>query len=63
MRTLIRNGRMAFDNRVEQADVLLEGGRIAAIGQNQSPAARLGLALQGPASCEQQAPRSLKPEA
>ena len=33
MRTLIRNGRAALPDRVEQADVLVEDGRIAAVGQ------------------------------
>ena len=33
MRTLIRNGRAALDGRIEPADVLVEDGRIAAVGQ------------------------------
>jgi len=34
MRTIIRNGRVALEGRLDASDVLLEGGRIAAIGQN-----------------------------
>lgn len=34
MRTLIRNGRVAFEDRLEDSDLLLENGRIAAIGRN-----------------------------
>jgi dihydropyrimidinase len=33
MRTLIRNGRAALPDRVENADVLVEDGRISAVGQ------------------------------
>ena len=33
MRTLIRNGRAALADRIQDADVLVEGGRIAAVGQ------------------------------
>jgi dihydropyrimidinase len=33
MRTLIRNGRAALPDRVQDADVLVEDGRIAAVGQ------------------------------
>ena len=34
MKTLIRNGRVAFTDHIEESDVLLEGGLISAIGQN-----------------------------
>lgn len=41
MRTLIRNGRVALEDRLEASDVLLEGGHIAAIGQNLGAAERV----------------------
>ena len=40
MRTLIRNGRVALEDRLEHMDILLEEGRIAAIGQNLGAADR-----------------------
>lgn len=40
-RTLIRNGRLALEGRVEDGDLLLEGGRIAAVGKNLGSAERL----------------------
>ena len=41
MRTLVRNGRLASEGRVESADLLLEGGRIAAIGRDLGSADRV----------------------
>ncbi|MBL0211120.1 MAG: amidohydrolase family protein [Holophagaceae bacterium] len=41
MRTLIRNGRVAFEDRLEDSDLLLENGRIAAIGRNLGSADRV----------------------
>lgn len=40
MRTLIRNGRVALGDRLGASDILLEGGLIAAIGQNLGTADR-----------------------
>ena len=40
MRTLVRNGRVASEGRVESADLLLEGGRVAAVGRGLGPADR-----------------------
>ncbi len=33
MRTLVRNGRVASEGRVEETDLLLEGGRVSAVGR------------------------------
>ena len=41
MKTLIRNGRVAFTDHIEESDVLLEGGLISAIGQNLGTADRV----------------------
>ena len=41
MKTLIRNGRVALHDRLEDSDVLLEGGRMAAIGKNLGAADRV----------------------
>ncbi|MDE3245887.1 MAG: amidohydrolase family protein, partial [Acidobacteriota bacterium] len=41
MRTLIRNGRVALGDRLEASDLLLEGGLIAAVGQNLGAADRV----------------------
>ncbi len=40
MRTLVRNGRVASEGRVESADLLLEGGRVSAVGRGLGPADR-----------------------
>jgi dihydropyrimidinase len=39
VRTLVRNGRAAVGGRIEQADILAEDGRIAAVGHLESAAA------------------------
>jgi dihydropyrimidinase len=39
MRTLVRNGRAALDGRIKRADILVEDGRIAAVGQLASASA------------------------
>ena len=41
MRTLIRGGRLSLGDRIEASDVLLDGRRIAAIGQNLGAADRV----------------------
>lgn len=41
MKTLLRNGRVAVEDRLETADVLLEGGLIAAVGRNLGAADRV----------------------
>jgi dihydropyrimidinase len=41
VRTLIRNGRVALADHIEESDVLLEGGLIVAIGQNLGTADRV----------------------
>lgn len=40
MRTLVRNGRVASEGRVENADLLLDGGRVSAVGRGLGPADR-----------------------
>lgn len=40
MRTLVRNGRVASEGRVESADLLLDGGRVSAVGRGLGPAER-----------------------
>lgn len=40
MRTLVRNGRVASEGRVVGADLLLEGGRVSAVGSGLGPAER-----------------------
>lgn len=40
MRTLVRNGRVASEGLVADADLLLEGGRVSAVGRDLGPAER-----------------------
>ena len=41
MKTLVANGRVALDGRIEETDLLLEGGRVAAAGRGLGPADRV----------------------
>lgn len=40
MRTLVRNGRLASEGLVAESDLLLEGGRVSAVGRGLGPADR-----------------------